>query len=61
MLRGGEVFEQRPQEVMRHFLFGEPPEGHILFQPQASLLVGEDGETLLADSVGRVEDMQGVL
>ena len=43
---------------MRHFLFREPPEDHILFQPQASLLVDEDGQTLLADSVGRVEDMQ---
>jgi hypothetical protein len=48
MLRGGDVFEQRPREVMRHFLFAEPPEQHILFQPQASLLVDEDGQTLLA-------------
>lgn len=59
MLRGGDVFQQRPREVMRHFLFGEPPEHHILFQPQASLLTDEDGESLLADRVGRVEDMQG--
>jgi hypothetical protein len=59
MLRGGDVFERQPREVMRHFLFAEPPEQHILFQPQASLLVDEDGQTLLADSVGRVEDMQG--
>ena len=59
MLRGGDVFQQRPREVMRHFLFREPPEHHILFQPQASLLVGEDGKTLLTDRVGRVEDMQG--
>ena len=59
MLRGGDVFQQRPRDVMRHFLFEEPPEGHILFQPQASLLVDEDGQTLLADQVGRVEDMQG--
>lgn len=59
MLRGGDVFQQRPRDVMRHFLFVEPPDGHVLFQPQASLLVGEDGETLLADEVGRVEDMQG--
>ncbi len=58
MLRGGDVFQQRPREVMRHFLFREPPEDHILFQPQASLLVGEDGRTLLADTVGRVEEMQ---
>lgn len=59
MLRGGEVFQRQPREAMRHFLFGEPPENHILFQSQASLLVDEDGQTLLTDSVGRVEDMQG--
>jgi hypothetical protein len=59
MLRDGDVFQRQPREVMRHFLFGEPPEHHILFQPQASLLVGEDGKTLLADRVGRVEEMQG--
>ena len=59
MLRGGDVFQQRPRDVMRHFLFVEPPEGHILFQPQSSLLVDDDGQTLLADKVGRVEDMQG--
>ncbi|WP_426000515.1 sulfotransferase family 2 domain-containing protein [Caulobacter sp. DWR1-3-2b1] len=59
MLRGGDVFERQPREAMRHFLFEEPPEHHVLFQPQASLLVDEDGQTLLADSVGRVEDMQG--
>jgi hypothetical protein len=59
MLRGGDVFERQPREVMRHFLFEEPPEQHILFQPQASLLVDEDGHTLLADGVGRVENMQG--
>ena len=59
MLRGADVFHQRPRDVMRHFLFEEPPEHHILFQSQASLLVGEDGETLLADAVGHVEDMQG--
>lgn len=59
MLRDGEVFQQRPRDVMRHFLFAEPPEHHILFQPQASLLVGDDGKSLLTDAVGRVEDMQG--
>ena len=59
MLRGGDVFQRQPREAMRHFLFEEPPEHHILFQPQASLLVGEDGRTLLTDRVGRVEDMQG--
>jgi hypothetical protein len=59
MTRDGDVFERRPRDVMRHFLFGEPPEHHILFQPQASLLVDEDGQTLLTDAVGHVEDMQG--
>ena len=59
MLRGDDTFQQRPREVMRHFLFREPPERHILFQPQAPLLVDDDGKTLLADMVGRVEDMQG--
>ncbi|WP_165187535.1 sulfotransferase family 2 domain-containing protein [Caulobacter soli] len=58
MLRGGDDFQQRPREVMRHFLFGEPPEHHILFQPQASLLVDGDGKTLLVDGIGHVEGMQ---
>jgi hypothetical protein len=58
MLRGGDLFQQRPRDVMRHFLFEAPPQDHILFQPQASLLVGEDGKTLLTDQIGRVEDMQ---
>jgi len=57
--RGDGAFQQRPREVMQHFLFTSPPEQHILFQTQASLLVGEDGRTLLTDMVGRVEDMQG--
>ncbi len=59
MLRDGEAFQQQPREVMRHFLFAAPPEQHILFQPQAALLVAGDGKTLLTDRVGRVEDMQG--
>lgn len=59
MLRDGDAFRKQPRRVMRHFLFEQPPEHHILFQPQASLLLDEDGKTLLADMVGRVEDMQG--
>jgi hypothetical protein len=59
MLRGGEVFQQRPRDAMHHFLFRDPPNHHILFQPQASLLTDVDGRTLLTDAVGRVEDMQG--
>lgn len=58
MLRGGDLFQRQPREAMHHFLFRDPPEGHILFQPQASLLVGADGRTLLTDAIGRVEDMQ---
>ena len=58
MLRGGDLFERQPREAMHHFLFVEPPEQHILFQAQASLLVDDDGKTLLTDAVGRVEDMQ---
>ncbi|WP_404710508.1 sulfotransferase family 2 domain-containing protein [Sphingomonas sp. MMS24-J13] len=58
MLRGGTVFQQRPRDAMAHFLFREPPEGHILFQPQSSLLVDDDGRTLLTDLIGRVEEMQ---
>lgn len=59
MLRGGDMFEKAPRDVMRHFLFRDPPEGHVLFQPQAALLVDHDGRTLLTDAIGRVEDMQG--
>jgi hypothetical protein len=58
MLRGGDMFQRRPRDAMRHFLFEAPPEQHILFQPQAALLVDEDGRTPLADTVGRVENMQ---
>lgn len=58
MLRGGDDFQTHPREAMRHFLFRAPPENHILFQPQASLLTAEDGRTLLTDMIGRVEDMQ---
>jgi len=58
MLRDGDVFQRRPRDVMRHFLFQQPPEQHILFQPQSSLLVDEDGKTLLTDQFGRVEEMQ---
>ena len=58
MLRGGDDFQQRPREAMYHFLFRAPPESHILFQSQASLLTDDDGTTLLTNTVGRVEAMQ---
>lgn len=50
-------FERDPQGVMRHFLFISPPHHHIVFRPQHSFVTGPDGE-LLADDLGRVEDMQ---
>jgi hypothetical protein len=59
MTRGDNRFQQHPREVMRHLLFRAPPEQHILFQPQYSVLVEEDGKSLLADEIGHVEDMQG--
>ena len=58
MTRDRDVFAQAPQAVMEHFLLREPPEQHILFQSQTSVLVDDDGRTLLTDMVGRVENMQ---
>lgn len=57
MTRDSDAFQREPREVMRHILFGLRPLEHILFQPQHGLLVGQDG-ALLADDIGRVEDMQ---
>lgn len=51
-------FDRDPQGVMRHFLFVAPPHHHIVFRPQHSFVTGRDGG-LLADYLGRVEDMQG--
>ena len=55
--RTGGAFERDPRGVMQHFLFLDPPVGHILFEPQYLLLADEDG-SLLTDMVGRVEEMQ---
>ena len=55
--REGGEFDRDPRAVMRHFLFTAPPERHILFAPQHVLVTGADGE-LLADEIGRVEQMQ---
>ena len=49
-------FDRDPQKVMREFLEA-PPHDHILFQPQHLMLTGTGGE-LLADHVGRFEEMQ---
>lgn len=50
-------FERDPQGVMRHFLFVAPPHHHIVFRPQHSFVCAPDG-SLLADQLGRVEEMQ---
>lgn len=52
--RGG--FLKSPQRVMAHFI-QNPPWQHILFRPQYSFICSAEGD-LLADYVGRVEDMQ---
>jgi Sulfotransferase family len=57
MTRENGAFERDPGAVMRRILFEVRPLQHILFQPQYTLLV-DDGGRLLADLVGRVEDMQ---
>jgi len=57
MTRNGDAFAREPQAVMRHMLFLQPPEQHVLFQPQHSFLVDEGG-ILMADMIGRVEEMQ---
>jgi len=57
MTREDGAFLRQPQEVMRHFLFKERPLDHLLFQPQHTLVTDHEGR-LLADVVGRVEDMQ---
>ena len=58
MTRANDAFSRNPKGVMRHILFEARPMQHILFVPQHSFVTGADGE-MLADTVGRVEDMQG--
>jgi hypothetical protein len=50
-------FERHPLAFMKYVLRELRPFGHVLFQPQASFLVGDDGR-LAMDMVGRTEDMQ---
>lgn len=52
------TFERDPRGVMRHLLFRAPPHNHIVFRPQHSFVLANDGR-MLADQLGRVEDMQG--
>ena len=57
MTREQGFFDRDPRGVMREILFGLRPLQHILFRPQHELLVDDEG-SMLADFVGRVEDMQ---
>lgn len=57
MTRANDAFGRDPQAVMRHILFKARPMDHILFQPQHGQLVDGEGG-LLADQIGRVEEMQ---
>ena len=57
MTRTNGAFLKNPQAVMRHILFEAPPAQHILFQPQHSFVTDAEG-ALLADEIGRVEQMQ---
>jgi hypothetical protein len=57
MTRKGGEFEKDPKRVMWHILTAPGPRSHILFQPQCSFVADGDGN-LLADYVGRVEQMQ---
>ena len=42
MSRDSGHFANDPHAVMRYFLFDAPPEKHILFQPQSSVLVDDE-------------------
>jgi hypothetical protein len=50
------AFDTAPQQVMRNVLANPP--ANILFAPQHTFVCDADG-ALLADEIGRVEDMQG--
>ena len=57
MTRADGAFLSNPQQVMRYLLFQAPPLQHVLFQPQHTFVTDAQGQ-LLADRIGRVEDMQ---
>jgi len=57
MTRANGAFERDPQAVMRNILFEVRPMQHILFVPQHQFVCDAQG-AVLADAVGRVEDMQ---
>ena len=57
MTRADGAFLKNPQQVMRYILFKARPLQHVLFQPQHTFVTDPEGR-LLADRIGRVEDMQ---
>lgn len=57
MTRANDAFSRNPQGVMRHILFEVRPLQHILFVPQHTFVTDADGR-MLADVIGRVEEMQ---
>jgi hypothetical protein len=57
MTRDNGAFDRNPGEVMRRILFDLRPMHHVLFQPQHSFVTDGEGR-LLADYIGRVEEMQ---
>jgi len=57
MTRKGGSFDRNPQAVMHHFLFVDPPHGRIHYQPQHIFFEDDQGR-IVADQVGRVEEMQ---
>jgi Sulfotransferase family len=56
MSRDNGEFERNPRGVMSAIL-AEPPKDHILFAPQHAF-VADNSSKILADAIGRVEDMQ---
>lgn len=57
MTRANDAFGRNPRGVMHEILFKMRPVQHILFVPQHTFVTDEHGQ-MLADAVGRVEDMQ---
>ncbi len=57
MTRTTDAFDRDPKAVMKQILFDRPPEQHVLFAPQHIFVTDAEG-ALIADDIGRVEEMQ---
>lgn len=55
--RDVDSFDRNPHAVMHHFLFVAPPHERIHYQPQHIFFEDDEGR-IIADQVGRVEEMQ---